>query len=68
MEYKQVGIPKIFFQRFLKFQPMLGYRSFSEFVVDAVRDKCLLAELKSEDILDKKVEERMMETTYEGNE
>jgi len=62
MEYKQVGIPKVFYERFLKFQPVLGFRTFSEFIVDAVRKEISLAEIRADGILDQKVEERMNKT------
>jgi len=62
MEYKQVGLPKVLHDRFLKIQPILGYRTFSEFVVSKIRDALVLEEVRAENILDEKVEERMNET------
>jgi len=38
MEYVQVGFPKQLKDVFLKIQPILAYRSFSEFCVEAVRE------------------------------
>jgi len=37
MEYKQVAIPKPIVEEIEKIMPILGYRSFSEFVIEAVR-------------------------------
>ena len=60
MQYKRIGIPIKDYEVFVKIQPILGYRSFSEFVVEAVRDhltrKRVEAEVRLEKIYDKKVE------------
>jgi len=62
MKYKTVGIPKVLFERFLHIQPMLGYRNFSEFVVNTIRRQLNVDELTADRLIDKKVEERMEET------
>ena len=46
MEYKQVAFPKMLFDRFSKIQRYFGYRSFSEFAVDIVRDGVAVLETK----------------------
>lgn len=46
MEYTQVGIPKALSDRFAAIQRYFGYRSFSEFVVDLVRDGISVLETK----------------------
>ncbi|GAH96744.1 unnamed protein product [marine sediment metagenome] len=48
MEYKQVGIPKQLSDRFDTIRRYYGYRSFSEFVVDLVRDGISTLETRHE--------------------
>lgn len=48
MEYKQVGIPKALSDRFDKISRYYGYRSFSEFVNNLVRDGISVLETKHE--------------------
>ena len=46
MEYKQVKIPKPLADRFDNISRYYGYRSFSEFVIDLVRDGISMLETK----------------------
>ena len=48
MKYKTVGIPTSLSDRFDKIQRYFGYRSFSEFVVNLVRDGISVLETKHE--------------------
>jgi len=48
MAYKTVGIPKIISDRFDKIRRYYGYRSFSEFVVEVVRDAVAALETRHE--------------------
>ena len=48
MEYKQVKIPKVLSDRFGNISRYYGYRSFSEFVIDLVRDGVSMLETKHE--------------------
>lgn len=61
MEYKQVGIPKPIFDRFEKIRSVLSYRTFSEFVVGAVRDHLNSIEWKAEKIQDEIEKARLEE-------
>jgi len=45
MEYTTVGLPKSFAERFHDIQSFFGYRTFSEFVVETVRQR--LAEMEN---------------------
>jgi len=48
MEYKQVAIPKALSDRFAIIQRYFGYRSFSEMVVESVRQKVFDLETEHE--------------------
>ena len=48
MQYKTVGIPTSLSDRFDKIRRYFGYRSFSEFVVNIVRDGITVLETKHE--------------------
>lgn len=48
MEYKQVAFPKMLYDRFVAIQRYFGYRSFSEFAIDIVRDGVAVLETKHE--------------------
>jgi len=48
MEYVQVAIPKTLKRQFLEFAAFLGYRSFNEFCVEAVREKLTHARVEFE--------------------
>jgi len=48
MEYSQVAIPKALSGRFAAIQRYYGYRSFSEFVVNVVRDEVRKLETRHE--------------------
>lgn len=48
MEYSQVAIPKALSDRFAAIQRYYGYRSFSEFVVNLVRDGISILETRHE--------------------
>jgi len=61
MEYKQVGIPKQLSDRFDNIQRYYGYRSFSEFVVDLVRDGISTLEARHDEV----VEERKRKDEHE---
>jgi len=48
MEYVTVGIPKILKKQFEDFKQFLGYRSFNEFCVEAVREALTKARIEVE--------------------
>ena len=56
MEYKTVALPKSFSDRFWKIAHFWGYRTFSEFVVGAARDKILEMEKEFEKAQEEKEE------------
>lgn len=39
MQYKNVGLPKVLYDKFREIQSEYGWRNFSEFVVESVRDR-----------------------------
>jgi len=63
VEYKSVKIPIADFKVFQWIQPILGYRSFSEFVIEAVREHIHRKRIEAEMRLDKlkKLEEATVE-------
>jgi len=48
MEYTTVGLPKPFAERFHNIMSFFGYRTFSEFVVETVRQRLQEMETKYE--------------------
>jgi len=48
MQYTTVGIPKSFAERFHDIMSFFGYRTFSEFVVETVRQRLREMEVKYE--------------------
>ena len=48
MQYKHVALPKVLSDRFWKIAHFWGYRTFSEIVIDATRDKILEMEKEFE--------------------
>jgi len=48
MEYSNVGLPKSFAERFHNIMSYFGYRTFSEFVVETVRQRLQEMETKYE--------------------
>ena len=61
MKYKQVALPYSFFERFNKIRPYLGYRNFSEFVVDKIRDAVKSEEFSASRLRDEIEEARKQE-------
>ena len=51
MEYKQVGIPKTLSDRFDNMRRYYGYRTFSEFVVNLVREGVRTLEERHEEVI-----------------
>ena len=66
VEYKSVKVPLTEYKEFLWIQPILGYRSFNEFVIEAVREhinrKRVQAEMRLAKL--KKLEEARVEFEY----
>jgi len=56
MQYRTVGIPKQLSDRFDSIQRYYGYRSFSEFVVDLVRDGISTLEERHEQVVEERKE------------
>ena len=48
LEYVTVGIPKVLKRQFEEFKQFLGYRSFNEFCVEAVREALTKARIECE--------------------
>ena len=48
MKYVTVGIPKVLKKQFEDFKQFLGYRSFNEFCVEAVREALTKARIEVE--------------------
>lgn len=63
-QYRNVGLPISFLKRFRQFQPVLGYRTFSEFVVSNIRDCLSRDEDRADKILSEKVDQKLQEETF----
>jgi len=66
VEYKSVKVPLNDFKEFEWIQPILGYRSFNEFVIEAVREHIRRKRIEAEMRLAKlkKLEEARVEFEY----
>jgi len=66
VEYKSVKVPINDFREFEWIQPILGYRSFNEFVIEAVREHIRRKRIEAEMRLAKlkKLEEARVEFEY----
>ena len=66
VEYKSVKVPINDFKEFEWIQPILGYRSFNEFVIEAVREHIRRKRIEAEMRLAKlkKLEEAKVEFEY----
>jgi len=66
VEYKSVKVPINDFKEFEWIQPILGYRSFNEFVIEAVREHIRRKRIEAEMRLAKlkKLEEARVEFEY----
>lgn len=56
MQYHRVGLPKTLSDRFRAIQPVLGYRNFSEYVVDKIRQALRVDELTADRLIQEMVE------------